>query len=288
MASKREIKPCGRLYLVPVPVGNLGDITLRALEVLKSVELIAAEDTRNARFLLQRYDIPVPRLISFHKFNERSREDILLRHLETGKDLAVISDAGTPGLSDPAQELVAQAVANSIVVIALPGASALLPALTGSGLNSGAFLFLGFLPAKRKLRDAALDRIASSFCPVVLYEAPHRVEALLNELHRLCGARRACLARELTKLHEEFIRGDLQTLSQPGAFNPKGEFVIIIDAAETAADAPVTEPEKLALALLEENVETQSAIRLLGRISGLKRNQAYQLLLRLRGASREE
>jgi len=285
--SKQNAGPSGKLYLVPVPIGNLGDITLRALEVLKSVSLIAAEDTRNARFLLNRYEIPVPKLLSFHKFNERSRENELILHLISGLDVAVISDAGTPGLSDPAADLVTLAVSRGIEVIALPGASALLPALTASGLNRGPFLFLGFLPIKRKLKDQALQRIKDSFCPVVIYEAPHRVRALLEELYKVCGPRQISIGRELTKLHEEHIRGDLASLSRPDCFTLKGEFVIVIDANEEQEQGSASDPSDLARLLLSEGIASSSAVKILCQVQGLKRNQAYQLLLDLQNTGAE-
>lgn len=287
MASKVQgLKP-GKLWLVPVPIGNLGDITLRALEVLKTVTLIAAEDTRNARFLLSRYDIPVPRLLSFHKFNERSRENVLLQHLMDGMDLAVISDAGTPGLSDPAMELVTAAIAKGFDVIALPGASALLPALTASGLNQGPFLFLGFLPNQRKARQQVLTQIRDSRYTVVLYEAPHRIVDLLTELLDLCGNRRISLGRELTKLHEEHIRGDLETLREPDSFTLKGEFVLVIEGTRLERDASDREPRELAELLLTEGLGIGPATKILMRVHGLKRNQAYQLLLGLQTQQRK-
>jgi len=281
MAKAVKHPEAGKLWLVPVPIGNLGDITLRALEVLKSVSLIAAEDTRNARFLLTRYEIPAPRLISFHKFNERSREDSLIQHLMAGQDLAVISDAGTPGLSDPAMELVASAISKGFEVIALPGASALLPALTASGLNRGPFLFLGFLPTQRKTRQQALSKIRDSIYTVVLYEAPHRIFELLNELWEQCGNRMISLGRELTKLHEEHIRGDLETLREPGSFNPKGEFVLVIEGAEPAQQCSEAQIHELAQLLVDEGIAINPAAKILSRAYGLKRNQAYQFLLDL-------
>ncbi|NLK50750.1 MAG: 16S rRNA (cytidine(1402)-2'-O)-methyltransferase [Candidatus Cloacimonetes bacterium] len=277
--EKHDMPAKGKIYLVPVPIGNLGDITLRALEVLKSVPLIAAEDTRNAGFLLSRYEIPPPKLISFHKFNERSREDNLFSHLESGQDLAVISDAGTPGISDPAMDLVHKAVSKGIDVVALPGASALLPALTASGLNKGPFLFLGFLPRQGKERDQAIKRIKESFCPVVVYESPLRLPKLLKELYEKMGSRQICIARELTKMYEELIYGDLQELSEEGKVTLKGEFVLVIDSAPPQDGIDLEKAQNTCKMLVTEGLNQRSILKVLQDIYGLKRNDAYQLLL---------
>lgn len=279
MKARNEIQKAGNLYLVPVPIGNLGDITLRALEVLGSVELIAAEDTRTTSFLLNHHGITYRELISYHKFNERSRVSLLIDHLLSGKDLAVVSDAGTPALSDPASILVDAAIEADINVIALPGASALLPALTASGLNDGPFLFLGFLPTKAKLRNQALEQIKASPYPIVLYEAPHRIEKLMCELEQVLGDRRVCLAREISKLHEEFIRGTLKELKEPGTIKAKGEFVVVIDKAPEAAEPNTHEIEQLATLLKQEKISISAATKILMQATGIKRNQAYQLLL---------
>ncbi len=279
MKARNEIQTAGNLYLVPVPIGNLGDITLRALEVLSNVELIAAEDTRTTSFLLNHHKIAYQEIISYHKFNERARVNLLIEHLLSGKDLAVVSDAGTPALSDPASILVDAAIEANINVIALPGASALLPALTASGLNDGPFLYLGFLPTKAKLRNQALEHIKASPYPVVLYEAPHRIEKLMAELEQALGDRRVCLARELTKLHEEYIRGTLKELKEPGKIKAKGEFVVVIDKAPEADEPNTAQVEQLVALLKKEQISISAATKILMQVTGFKRNQAYQLLL---------
>jgi 16S rRNA (cytidine1402-2'-O)-methyltransferase len=279
MKARNEIQTAGNLYLVPVPIGNLGDITLRALEVLSNVELIAAEDTRTTSFLLNHHKIAYQEIISYHKFNERARVNLLIDHLLSGKDLAVVSDAGTPALSDPASILVDAAIEANINVIALPGASALLPALTASGLNDGPFLYLGFLPTKAKLRNQALEHIKASPYPVVLYEAPHRIEKLMAELEQALGDRRVCLARELTKLHEEYIRGTLKELKEPGKIKAKGEFVVVIDKAPEADEPNTAQVEQLVALLKKEQISISAATKILMQLTGIKRNQAYQLLL---------
>lgn len=279
MNARNENHTAGSLYLVPVPIGNLGDITLRALEVLGSVELIAAEDTRTTSFLLNHHKIAYRELISYHKFNERARINLLIEHLLSGKDLAVVSDAGTPALSDPASILVDAAIEANIAVIALPGASALLPALTASGLNDGPFLFLGFLPTKAKYRNQALVQIKASPYPVVLYEAPHRIEKLMGELEQLLGDRRVCLAREITKLHEEYIRGTLTELKEPGKIKTKGEFVVVVDKAPEKEEPNAHQVEELAALLKQEKIGISAATKILMQATGIKRNQAYQMLL---------
>ena len=279
MKARNEIQTVGNLYLVPVPIGNLGDITLRALEVLGSVELIAAEDTRTTSFLLNHHRIAYHELISYHKFNERARVNLLIDHLLSGKNLAVVSDAGTPALSDPASILVDAAIEANINVIALPGASALLPALTASGLNDGPFLFIGFLPNKAKLRNQAIGQIKASPYPVVLYEAPHRIEKLVSELHQALGDRRVCLAREISKLHEEYLRGTLKELKQPGKIKTKGEFVVVIDKAPEAEEPNAHQVEELVTLLKQEKISISAATKILMQATGIKRNQAYQLLL---------
>ena len=279
MKTRTDIQTSGNLYLVPVPIGNLGDITLRALEVLSSVELIAAEDTRTTSFLLNHHGIAYQELISYHKFNERARINLLIDHLRSGKDLAVVSDAGTPALSDPASILVDAAIEEDIPVIALPGASALLPALTASGLNDGPFLFLGFLPTKAKHRSQFLNQIKASPHPIVLYEAPHRIEKLMCELQQLLDDRRVCLAREITKLHEEYIRGTLTELSEPGRIKAKGEFVVVIDKAPEANQPNTQQIEQLVTLLKQEGISISSATKILMQATGIKRNQAYRLLL---------
>lgn len=279
MKARNENQTAGSLYLVPVPIGNLRDITLRALEVLSGVELIAAEDTRTTSFLLNHHGIAYQELISYHKFNERARINLLIEHLLSGKDLAVVSDAGTPALSDPASILVDAAIEANITVIALPGASALLPALTAGGLNDGPFLFLGFLPTKAKLRDQAIGHIKYSPYPIVLYEAPHRIEKLMVELEQVLGDRKVCLAREITKLHEEYIRGTLKELKEPGKIKTKGEFVVVIDKAPEMAEPNSHQIEQLATLLKQEKISISTATKILMQVTGIKRNQAYNILL---------
>ena len=216
------------LFIVPTPIGNLGDITLRALEVLKECDLILAEDTRTSGILLKKYDINTP-MQSYHAFNEHRSLEKLTNKLEQGMTLSLISDAGTPGISDPGFLLVRKCLKVGIKVECLPGSTALIPALVTSGLPSDRFCFEGFLPSK-KGRSTRLKELAQEKRTMVLYESPHRLQKTMKDLRdHLGGDRKASIARELTKLHEEIIRGDLQTLAtEVSAKSRKGEMVIII------------------------------------------------------------
>jgi len=217
------------LYLVPTPIGNLADITFRAVEVLGSVDLIACEDTRNSGVLLAHYNIHIP-TVSYHDHNERSRAPQLIERMKTGQQIALISDAGSPGLSDPGFYLVRLCWEENILVQALPGPTALIPALTASGLPSERFVFEGFLPT-RKGRNQRLEAIKIEPRTVVLYESPHRLIRTLTDLISLLGEERvSVIAREITKKFEEISRGDLQTLLNKycDRSKVKGEFVIII------------------------------------------------------------
>lgn len=278
--------PAGKLFLVPVPVGNLGDITLRALQTLKEVEIIACEDTRKTHFLLSRFEIKPSRLLSLHKYNEKQRLAEILVLLETGNDIAVVSDAGSPGISDPAMLLVRAAIENNVNVIPLPGATALIPALTASGLDISSFIFLGFLPLKQKDRQAKLDLIKCSSQTVAVYEAPHRIKQTLEDIFQACGDRDICLAREISKLYEQFIRGKLQDILADYQVIEKGEFVLLI----SAAPPPEAAPEEDILRFISESLPEFSsgkalAIEVAQRF-GTSRNRAYQLVLSVRDKSR--
>lgn len=267
----------GFLYLVPTPIGNLGDMTLRGLETLCSVALIAAEDTRSAHRLLNHFQITCPSLISYHKFSEKSRIPQIIAILEQGKDVAIISDAGSPGISDPAEIIVRAAIEAGVEVIALPGATAFVPALTASGLPCASFLFLGFLPIKAKDRRLKIQRIDSSPETVILYEAPHRVHKTLTELHKHLGNRRVVIARELTKIFEEYIRGDLDELLEDYQVTEKGEFVILI---EPRIQEQGPDPEQLRSMVRTLLKSGKAASAILEELSGeYPRNLVYQTIL---------
>ncbi|NPV53584.1 MAG: 16S rRNA (cytidine(1402)-2'-O)-methyltransferase [Firmicutes bacterium] len=235
----------GVLYICGTPIGNLGDITLRALATLREVDFIAAEDTRQTRKLLARYDIKTP-LVSYHEHNMREMGPEILDKLRSGRKVALVSDAGMPGISDPGSDLVRQAIEAGIRVIPVPGPTAFVAALVASGLPTDAFVFLGFLPRKGRDRETLLDSLATERRTAIIYEAPHRVCRTLRELRdRLGPERRVAIARELTKIHEEFLRGtlgDLESLMErPGLANPLGEFVLVLGPAEAPLAAQGTQ-----------------------------------------------
>lgn len=276
------------LYLVATPIGNLEDITLRALRVLREVRLIAAEDTRHTGRLLAHYGIATP-LLSYHEHNKGVRLDRVLAALEEG-DVALVSDAGTPGLSDPGYELVRAAQERGVPVVPVPGASALLAAVVASGLAPGPFTFAGFPPRAAGDRRAFFARLALSPVPTVLYEAPHRLIATLEGVLASCGDREVAVARELTKRFEEIRRESLSAaLAHFRAHEPRGEFVLIVDKApedtrgaeETAADA-----EETLRRLLAVGTPPTTAAKETARLTGRSRAELYTLALTLKGADR--
>jgi len=218
----------GCLYLIPTPIGNLGDISARALEVLERVDLVACEDTRTSGRLLKHFGLK-KKMISYHEFNERGRAGQLLELLKQGQSVGVITDAGSPGISDPAYRVVKTALENNIEIIALPGPTALIPALTASGLPTDRFFFEGFLPPKSGGRVRRLESIKDFEHTLVFYESPHRVQKSLQAMLEILGDRPACLAREISKKFEEFIRGNIgDILEQVTRRKIKGELVIIV------------------------------------------------------------
>ena len=220
----------GKLYLVATPIGNLEDITLRALRVLKEVDLIAAEDTRNSLKLLNHFDIKKP-LISYHRHNEELRVDNLIEKLKKGENIAVISDAGTPGISDPGEVIAKEAIKNNIDVVPIPGACAAINALIASGLDTTEFVFFGFLPLNKKLRKEKLEEIKSESKTIIIYEAPHKLKNTLKDLKDILENRKVVLAREITKVHEEFVRGNIDEIISKSE-ELKGEMIILIEGTE--------------------------------------------------------
>lgn len=220
----------GKLYLVATPIGNLEDITFRAINVLKEVDLIAAEDTRHTLKLLNHYEISKP-LISYHRHNEDVKSDVLISKLLDGQNVAIVTDAGTPGISDPGEEIVKEAIENNIEVVPIPGACALINALIASGLNTKEFAFYGFLPLNKKNRNSAFDRIKKEDKTVILYEAPHKLIKTLEDILEIVGDVSCVLAKELTKIHEEFIRNNIsdiiKKLNEKDSI--KGEYIILLD-----------------------------------------------------------
>ena len=223
-----DVTTKGVIYIVSTPIGNLEDITLRALKILRDVDLIAAEDTRRTRKLLSRFDIHTP-LVSYFEHNELKRLDKLLSHLKRGKDIALVSDAGTPGISDPGYRLILKAIERGIQVMPIPGPSAVIAALSVAGLPTDSFTFVGFLPKKGGKRRKLLDKLRDSGWTSILYESPHRVMETLEDLLATCGDRQIVVTRELTKTFEEVIRGRLsETIDILKGRKIKGEITIVL------------------------------------------------------------
>lgn len=273
----------GRLYVVATPIGNLEDITYRAVRVLGEVAVIAAEDTRRSRVLCDRYDIKGPELVSLFDGNEARRSEALLARLEGGESVAIVSDAGTPVISDPGARLIAAAIEAGVAVEVVPGASAALCALVASGLPAIEFRFVGFLPRKGDARAELLGRLAGDPATVILYEAPGRVASTLADLASAWGGeRRAACARELTKLHEEIARGTLAELAERfAAAPPRGECTLVIEGAGEAGGEVDVEAE--VRALLETGLGPKQAAQRLVLKTGLSRRALYQLALSLAG-----
>lgn len=217
----------GKLYLVATPIGNLEDITLRAIRILKEVDIILAEDTRQTLKLLNHLEISKP-LISYHRHNEEIKVDNIIQKLEEGINIALVSDAGTPVISDPGEVVVKEALKNNIEIIPIPGACALINGLIASGLDAREFSFYGFLSLNKKLRKEKLEEIRNENKTIILYEAPHKILNTLNDLKEILGDRKVVIARELTKIHEQYIRGTVSEILEKYK-EPKGEHIIIIE-----------------------------------------------------------
>ena len=269
--------PTGTLYVVSTPIGNLGDFSHRAIAVLREAGAVLAEDTRHARVLLQHYGIATP-LESLHEHNEAKRLDGVLDRIAAGQSLALISDAGTPLVSDPGARLVRAAIARDLAVVPVPGASAVLSAVVGSGLGDGPFTFLGFLPRTGGERTRALEALATLPHPVVVYEAPGRVGATLADLATHCGAERpGVVARELTKMFEEFRRGTLGALAAYYEESPpKGEVVLVVDGAPPAAP-PDEEELRMQVRTLRAGGARSRDVMASLMAEGVPRNQAWRL-----------
>ena len=275
----------GTLYLVATPIGNLADITHRAIEVLGKVALIACEDTRHTRKLLQHYGIPT-RTVSYHEHNEQDRARQLIELLREGKDVAVVSDAGTPSISDPGFRLVRAAIENNVPVVPVPGPSALISALIAAGLPTNEFFFGGFLPARSNARRSRLNELRSVPGTLVFYEAPHRLKETLKDAYETLGEREAVVARELTKMHEELKRGRLSELAQHYSNEePRGEIVLLIDRTilETSENAESQTISSLVDQLERDGLDHRAALKKAARELGLSRAEAYRRLQNERG-----
>ena len=275
----------GILYLVGTPIGNLEDITLRAIRILQEVDLIAAEDTRRTGKLLQHLQIKTPQ-ISYHQHNQTERKEELLDGLQAGKTIALVTDAGMPGISDPGYEIVKAAIASGILVIPIPGVTAAITALAASGLPTDRFVFEGFLPAKGKQRNERLDILKSETRTLIFYEAPHRLLSTLMDLGAVLGEdRQIVLARELTKLHEEWWRGTIgeaiATYSQTR--QAKGEYTLVVAGEKPTPNLVLSETQlKAELGqLLQQGMSRSQASRHLAQLTSQSRRQIYQLALEL-------
>lgn len=273
-------KGTGTLYLVGTPIGNLRDITLRALDVLSSVDVIACEDTRRSRILLEHHGITA-RLVSLPAFAEEERADGLVARLLGGEDVAMITDAGMPGISDPGEKLVRKAIEADVDVVPIPGPSAALAALAASGLPSDRFTFAGFLPRKGKARREALEALRYAPGTLILYESPRRLHATLVDLRQAWGERRACVARELTKLHEEWVRGSLGDLAARFADEVRGEITLLVAPGEDAPPREVEDPVALLREALAVGASRKDAIAQVQARTGLPRKEIYDLALGL-------
>src|SRR5215216_5982128 len=270
----------GTLYLVATPIGNLADITHRALQVLNDVELIACEDTRHTHKLLNHYGITT-KTISYHEHNEQQRATELIDRLKQGTSIAVVSDAGTPSISDPGFRLVRAAIENAVAVVPVPGPSALITALIAAGLPTDEFFFAGFLPSRSNARRARLNELQSVPGTLIFYEGPHRLAATLKDAYEILGEREAVVARELTKMHEEIRRGRLSELSKHYEDEePRGEIVVLIDRNVIGQTTKQSESVATLIDQFEQDgLDHRAALKKAARELGLSRAEAYRKLI---------
>ncbi len=273
-------KNIGTLYIVATPIGNLEDITLRAIRILKEVDLIAAEDTRHTLKLLNHLEISKP-LISYHRHNEEERKENLIDKLKEGKNIAIVSDAGTPGICDPGEVIIKECIEEGINIVPIPGACAMINALIASGISTKEFTFIGFLPLNKKNRKQKLEEIKNSDKTIILYEAPHKLNTTLKELSSiLTNDRQVVLAREITKIHEEYIRGNIEEILNKD--NLKGEMVLIIEGNKN-----MEKENDLNKLSLEEhykyyenlNFEKKEIIKKIAKDRNVSKNEIYKKFL---------
>jgi len=269
----------GRLFLVGTPLGNLDDVSARALETLRSVDLVACEDTRRTRVLLERFGIDAP-LRSLPAFDEERRAHGLIERLLAGEDVALVTDAGMPGISDPGEILVRMAIERGVEVVPIPGPTAALTALAASGLPTGRFAFFGFLPRKGSGRRKLLEEMAAFPGTLILYESPRRLAETLRDLRDALGDRRACVARELTKIHEEFRRGTLSELAAHYAGEVLGEVTVVVEGRPAEREA-AADPDQLLRARLRGGASVKDATREVAEALGLPRKEVYRRALEL-------
>ena len=270
----------GKLYIVATPIGNLEDITLRAIRVLKGVDLIAAEDTRHTLKLLNHLEISKP-LISYHRHNEDVKTDILIHKLQEGQNIALVSDAGTPGICDPGEEVIKACIECGISVIPIPGACAMVNALIGSGIDTKEFIFFGFLPLHKKLRKEKLVEIKNANKTVILYEAPHKLNTTLKDLKEILGNRQVVLAREITKIHEEYIRGTVEEILAKSD-TLKGEMILVIEKNESMIENNLfgdLSLEEHYQVYENQGLEKKEIIKKIAKDRNVSKNEIYQYFI---------
>ncbi|MGO1369942.1 MAG: 16S rRNA (cytidine(1402)-2'-O)-methyltransferase [Senegalia sp. (in: firmicutes)] len=273
----------GKLYICPTPIGNLEDITIRTLNTLKSVDLIAAEDTRHTLRLLNHFEIKKP-LTSYHEHNKREKGSILIEKLLNGENIALVSDAGMPGISDPGSDMVKLVIENGLDVDVLPGATASILALILSGFNTEKFVFEGFLPSKSNNRKERLEELKLEYRTMIFYESPHRIKLMLKDLSKVLGNRQIALARELTKRYQEVIRMNIEdVLEKFEKENPKGEFVIVVDGVDKEQIEDIEENlwEDLTirehiLEYMEKGYSKKESIKKVSKERNIKKNEVYK------------
>jgi 16S rRNA (cytidine1402-2'-O)-methyltransferase len=269
----------GILYIVATPIGNLEDITFRAVRILREVDVVAAEDTRHTQILLSHHDIHTP-LTSYHEHNEKTKAQELVTRLAQGQNVALVSDAGTPAISDPGFRLVVQAIRAGVRIIPIPGASALTAVLSASGLPTDRFVFEGFLPARKRPRRERLQSLRDETRTLIFYEAPHRLKEALGDIHDLLGNREAVLAREVSKIHEEFLRGPVSELVRAlGSGDVRGEVTLIISGA---SGLPGVSEDRLKAEIRElkgKGLRVKEIAEVLGEKFGYPKKEIYRLAL---------
>lgn len=266
----------GKIYLVATPIGNLEDITFRAINTLKEVDIIAAEDTRHTLKLLNHYNITKP-LISYHRHNEDIKKDVLIQKVLEGQSVAIVTDAGTPGISDPGEEIVKEAIKEEIEITPIPGACALINALIPSGLNTKQFAFYGFLPLNKKLRRKAFEKILRENKTVIIYEAPHKLQKSMQDILENIGDVECVIAKELTKIHEQFIRGKVSKIISI-IDEPKGEYIIILDLNNTYEEDRIEDKtiEEQYIFYQEQGLDKKEIIKIIAKNKKVPKNEIYQ------------
>lgn len=267
----------GILYICPTPIGNLEDITLRTIKVLNEVDLIAAEDTRHTLKLLNHYNIKKP-LISYHEHNKITAGEKILEEIKKGKNIALVTDAGMPGISDPGEDIIKRCIEENIELVALPGPTAFVLALVLSGLSTESFVFEGFLPSKGKERKDRLNKLKSETRTIILYEAPHRIISLLKDLLEALGNRKIAISRELTKIHEETFRGTIQeAIEKFESQNPKGEFVLVVEGTDVEKQSfdHISIKEHIKM-YMDEGLSKKESIKKVAKERNIPKSQVYR------------